>query len=284
MKIGVTIPNSWGVEDVSEVVRLGKLAEELGYASVWTMDHLFNTGYVRARLDDRPYYHPLAILTSVAAVTSRVQLGTSVLVLPYHNSVDLAKYAATLDQLSKGRLVLGVGAGAMVEEFEALGVSLKDRGSLTSESIRVMKELWTNPAPSYHSARWDFDDLRFSPKPYKRDRLPILVGGASPGALRRAALLGDGWHPSGPPANEYAALADQVRSTAAAAGRDPGAIEMSLRLNPTEGLKASRLTDVLGEYQQAGVDHVCLALESGDVAYLEDAMRRVAADVMPAFA
>src|SRR5215207_7107431 len=115
MQIGVTIPNSWGVEDVLEVIRLGKLAEELGYASVWTMDHLFNIGVVRTRLDDKPYYHPLAILTFLAANTSSITLGTSVLVLPYHNPVELAKYAATLDQLSRGRLILGVGAGAMPE-------------------------------------------------------------------------------------------------------------------------------------------------------------------------
>ena len=106
------------------------------------MDHLFNIGFVRTRLDDRPYYHPLAILTFLAASTAS-RLGTSVLVLPYHNPVELAKYAATLDQLSKGRLILGVGAGAMVEEFEALGVSLHERASLTNESIAVMKELWT---------------------------------------------------------------------------------------------------------------------------------------------
>src|SRR5688572_27046514 len=134
MKFGVTIPNSWGVEDASEVIRLGKLAEELAYDSVWTMDHLLNIGFVRQRLEDRPYYHPLATLTYLAACTTTVLLGTSVLVLPYHNPIELAKYAATLDHLSKGRLVLGVGAGAMVEEFEALGIPLKDRGSLTNES------------------------------------------------------------------------------------------------------------------------------------------------------
>jgi len=284
VKIGVTIPNSWGVEDVSEVIRLGRLAEELGYASVWTMDHLFNIGFVRTRLDDKPYYHPLGILTFLAASTSRIALGTSVMVLPYHNPVELAKYAATLDQLSKGRLILGVGAGAMVEEFEALGVALKQRGSLTNEAIRVMKELWTNHEPSYQSQRWSFGDLRFAPKPYQQPHMPLWVGGASTGAKRRAALLGTGWHPNGVPADEYRAGADEVRDMASAAGRDPDAIEMSLRLNLTGELEAKRLTETLRAYEDAGVSHVCLALESGDVAKLEDTMRRVAADVNPAFA
>jgi probable F420-dependent oxidoreductase len=284
MKIGVTIPNSWGVEDVSEVIRLGRLAEELGYASVWTMDHLFNIGFVRTRLDDKPYYHPLGILTFLAASTSRIALGTSVMVLPYHNPVELAKYAATLDQLSKGRLILGVGAGAMVEEFEALGVPLQQRGSLTNEAIRVMKELWTNHEPSYHSQRWSFGDLRFAPTPYQKPHMPLWVGGASPGAKRRAALLGTGWHPNGVPADEYRAGADEVRDMASAAGRDPNAIEMSLRLNVTGELDPQRVVDTLRAYEDAGVSHVCLALESGDVAKLEDTMRRVAADVSPAFA
>ena len=284
MKIGVTIPNSWGVEDVLEVIRLGKLAEELGYASVWTMDHLFNIGFVRTRLDDRPYYHPLAILTFLAANTTSIALGTSVMVLPYHNPVELAKYAATLDQLSRGRLILGVGAGAMAEEFEALGVSLHDRASLTNEAVRVMKELWTKHEPEYHSQRWSFGDLRFAPKPYQTPHMPLWVGGASPGAKKRAALYGTGWHPNGVPATEYRAQAGEVRQMASAAGRDPDAIEMSLRLNVTGELDTLRLTDSLRAYEDAGVTHVCLALESGDVPQLANTMRRIATDVIPALA
>ena len=99
MKIGVTIPNNWGVEDPQQVLALGPVAEELGFDSLWVMDHLFNTGYIRERLEDKPYYHPLGTLTYLAATTKRVTLGTSVLVLPYHNPVELAKYAATLDQM-----------------------------------------------------------------------------------------------------------------------------------------------------------------------------------------
>jgi len=284
MKIGVTIPNSWGVEDVSEVIRLGKLAEELGFASVWTMDHLFNTGFVRTRLDDKPYYHPLAILTFLAANTSTITLGTSVLVLPYHNPVELAKYAATLDQLSRGRLILGVGAGAMAEEFEALGVSLHDRASLTNESIRVMTELWTQHEPEYHGKRWDFGDLRFAPKPYQVPHMPLWVGGASPGAKKRAALLGTGWHPNGMPPDEYRAAANEVRQMAAAAGRDSDAIEMSLRLNVTGELDTAQLTGSLRAYEDVDVTHVCLALESGDVPKLANTMRRIATDVIPALA
>ena len=119
------------------------------------MDHLLNSGYIRERLDDRPYYHPLATLSYLAATTRRVSLGTSVLVLPYHNPVELAKYAASLDQMSGGRVILGVGVGAMTEEFESLGVPFNQRGALTNESMAIMRELWTSPDPHYKSDRWN---------------------------------------------------------------------------------------------------------------------------------
>jgi len=121
VKIGITVPNNWGVEDVREVVALGQHAEQLGFDSVWTMDHLLNIGFVRDRLDNKPYYHPMGILTFLAARTTTITLGTSVMVLPYHNPIELAKYAATLDQLSGGRLILGVGAGGTRAESDALG-------------------------------------------------------------------------------------------------------------------------------------------------------------------
>ena len=178
MEFGVTVPNNWGIEDPQAVIRFGVLAEEMGYDSIWVMDHLFNNGYIRERLDDKPYYHPMATLSHISALTSRIMLGTSVLVLPYHNPVELAKYAATLDQMSGGRLALGIGVGAMTPEFEALGIPLSQRGSLTNESMDIMRELWSNEDPQYSSHRWQFEDLKFSPKPAQtvsgsRGRSPV---------------------------------------------------------------------------------------------------------------
>jgi len=178
MKIGVTIPNNWGIEDVQQVLAFGPLAEQLGFDSVWVMDHLFNNGYIGERLNDKPYYHPLATLSHLTATTSKVILGTSVLVLPYHNPIELAKYTATLDQMSGGRVTLGVGVGAMTEEFEALGISMRQRGSLTDECMDIMKELWSNHLPSYKSKRWEFSELYFSPKPVQSS-IPLWVGGSS---------------------------------------------------------------------------------------------------------
>jgi probable F420-dependent oxidoreductase len=296
MKIGVTIPNHFGVADPQQVIGLGKLAEELNYDSLWVMDHLFNLGYIQQRLDDKPYYHPMATLTYVSAVTTRITLGTSVMVLPYHNPVELAKYAATLDQLSGGRLILGIGAGGMVEEFEALGIPTSQRATLTNEAIVIMKELWTKERAAYQSRRWSFEDIRFSPKPAQKPHIPIWVGGASEGAKRRAATLGDGWHPNGMTPESFKDGCDEVRALAEKAGRNPSALLMSARVNVSIGLpsteraasrsslsgESKQAVDILGAFRDAGCEHVCLSLDSGNVDALADTMRRFASDVAPA--
>ena len=299
MKFGVTVPNNWGIENVNEALAFGPLAEALGYDSVWVMDHLFNNGYIRERLDNKPYYHPLATLSYLSATTSKVLLGTSVLVLPYHNPVDLAKYTATLDQMSGGRVTLGVGVGAMTEEFEALGIPMSERGSLTNECIRIMKELWTNEAPSYHSRGWNFDELRFSPKPVQQPHIPLWIGGSSPGALRRSARLGDGWHPSGATPEDYAVGKEQIVALAEAAGRDPDSLTWSARVEveATPGPSSDRAANraripghdleqtalSIAAYRDAGVDHLVLALNTGDVDRIRSLMESLATKSIPQF-
>ena len=298
-QFGVTIPNNWGVSNPQEVLSLGPEAEQMGFDSIWVMDHLFNAGYIRERLEDRPYFHPMAMLSYMSATTSRVILGTSVLVLPYHNPVELAKYAATLDQMSGGRVTLGVGAGAMTEEFEALGIPLRERGSLTNESIAIMKELWTNHSPEFHSNRWDFSDLRFSPKPLQQPHIPLWIGGSSPGALRRTARVGNGWHPTGLSPEDFAIGKSELCAMAEAAGRDPSEITMSARIEvevhggPSSQRVSSRsrltgddpgaMRAGIEAYREAGVEHMLLALNSGDIPALRRLMSIIADEVLPAF-
>jgi len=214
-------------------------------------------------------------------------------VLPYHNPIELAKYSATLDQLSGGRFILGVGAGGMREESDALGLDFHRRGAITNEMMRVMRELWTSDMPAVSGANWSFDNLRFSPKPIQRP-LPMWVGGASPGAMKRAATLGDGWHPNGVSPENYRAGAQQIKEMAAAAGRDPGQIYLSvranIRLNPPAGATPSPfdgssqdIVDAIGDYTRVGVEHVVLAPDSGNVALVLDKMQQIARDVIPNF-
>ena len=130
MRIGFSLLNNQGIEDVQALVGLAVRAEELGVDSVWVHDHVFNVGHVLERIGDKPYYEPLALLSFVAARTTRVRLGTSVLVLPYHNPIRLAKTAATLDVLSGGRLILGVGVGAIESEMEAIVIGGVSRAAI----------------------------------------------------------------------------------------------------------------------------------------------------------
>ena len=165
MKIGFSLCNNQGIVDVQALVGLAARAEELGLDSVWVHDHVFNVGHVLQRIGDRPYYEPLTLLSYVAARTSRVKLGTSVLVLPYHNPIRLAKAAATLDVLSGGRLVLGVGVGAIDNEMEAMGTPYKERGAFTDEAIDVMRALWKEEDPRFNGKYSRFAGMKFSPKP-----------------------------------------------------------------------------------------------------------------------
>ena len=211
--------------------------------------------------------------------------------------MELAKYAASLDQMSGGRVILGVGVGAMTEEFESLGVPFRQRGALTNESMAIMRELWTSPDPRYKSERWNLTGFKFAPKPMQQPAIPLWVGGSSPGALRRAATMGDGWHPSGMTPDEFAAGRDEVRKRAAAAGRDPNALTMSLRVEVEVGgwasspraasrarLAGDDVTQMIAgirAYQRAGVEHIVLALNSGDLARIAALMVDIAQKVMP---
>jgi probable F420-dependent oxidoreductase len=181
---------------------------------------------------------PLIALAVVAGATERVGLGTSVLVLPYRNPVNLAAEVAALDVLSDGRFILGVGAGWMREEFEAIDAPDFDaRGTVTDEYVRAFVELWTKDAPKFEGKHVRFSNIGFDPKPVQKPHPPIWVGGESAPALRRAARIGDAWYPIGTnPQNPLDSLtrfktqADRLRKMTVEAGRDPKAVGLSLRV------------------------------------------------------
>ena len=234
MRIGFSLLNNWGIDDVQALVGLASRAEELGLDSVWVHDHVFNVGHVLDRIGGRPYYEPLTLLSFVAARTTRVRLGTSVLVLPYHNPIRLAKTVATLDVLSEGRVILGVGVGAIEREMEAMGSAFKERGAITDEAIAVMRTLWTDDEPRFDGAYSRFAGMKFSPKP--RQRVPIVIGGVSRAAIRRAARVGDGWQPLGLAPEALGQSMAVLREEARTAGRDAATIPVSIALS----LAASR--------------------------------------------
>lgn len=196
MEIGFSISNNQGIDSAQSIVDIATASEEQGLDSIWVSDHVFNTSYIYDRIGDKPYYDPLTTLTYVAAKTERIKLGTSVLVLPYHHPIRLAKIAATLDNLSSGRLIMGIGVGVIPEEIEAMGVNPRHRGKFSDEAIILMKKLWTEPVVNHLGDFYSVPDFVFSPKPVQKPHIPILIGGTSEAAIKRAARIGNGWHPT----------------------------------------------------------------------------------------
>jgi probable F420-dependent oxidoreductase len=259
MRFGFTVPNNFGVADPERVVALGVRAEELGFDSVWVNHHVLNVGYVAERLGDKPYYDALTTLTWIAANTQRVRLGTSVLVLPYLHPMNLAKSVATLDRLSGGRVVLGVGVGSLPAENAALGVGYDGRGRSTDEAIDVMRGLWTARPFSFTGEHFRFDEVVASPGP-AQPRLPVVIGGNGAPALRRVAARGDGWHPLGVSPDGARKRLAALDGELANVGRTRDEIDVSVRLD------IARVTDgdVVAAYAAAGVHELVVSTTTAD--------------------
>jgi probable F420-dependent oxidoreductase len=290
MRIGFSLLNNWGIEDVSALVGLASRAEELGFDSVWVHDHVFNVGHVLDRIGGKPYYEPLTLLSFVAARTQRVRLGTSVLVLPYHNPIRLAKTAATLDVLSGGRLILGVGVGAIAKEMVAMGSSFGERGALTDEAIAVMRALWTEKEPRFDGKYHRFDGMPFSPKPLQKPSIPLVIGGVSRAAIRRAARLGDGWQPIGLSPDALGPGIAGLREEARASGRDVSTIPISIAMGlgpstPRRYALGQHVAEIVGNakaYAGLGVETLVISANTGDPREARSAMEMVAREVLPA--
>jgi probable F420-dependent oxidoreductase len=296
MRLGISIPNNWGVEDPLALVELAVRAEEAGLDAVWTSEHLINTSYVRSRIGERPYHHPLAILSCIAGRTTRIALATSVIVLPFHNPFDIAKYVATLDQLSKGRVIFGVGVGNVPEEFAALNVPWNKRGAMTDEAIAVIRTLWAETSASHRGEFWTFSDVHTSPKPFTGRKIPIWIGGMSEAALKRTARVGDGWQPTAISPDEFRQQAETIRSLARSYGRDPAAIRLCMRFNlaldgavvtdverrsTVAGDDVKGMIETARSFAAAGATDFIFALNSHDPRTLEHTVDTLAREVLP---
>lgn len=208
-----------------EVIRaVATAAEAHGFARLWCGEHVVLVDSPASRYpyspdgriavpSDADWLDPLLALTFAAAVTSRIELATGVLLLPEHNPVLVAKESSTLDRLSAGRFTLGVGVGWSAEEFAALGVPFAGRGRRTEDYLAAMRALWAEDPASYTGEFVRFDGIRVNPKPLRDGRLPVVIGGNSDAALRRAAVFADGWYGFAVPAADVpariAVLADE---------------------------------------------------------------------------
>ena len=225
MKFGICLPNfPFGVKPSRDnIVGITLAAERLNYDSVWLSDHLLVP-------KDKPRYgHIYEVLTTMAylaGMTKRIHFGTSVLILPQRDAILTAKQIATLDDLSGGRVIIGVGAGWIEGEYNNLGADFHRRGKHLNEAIQVMKRLWQEDDPHFEGEFYNFKDVLFGPKPAQPGGPPIWVGGSSEAAIRRIALLGDGWNADDSPLAQLEAVTEQVRTMTAENKRS---VEISLR-------------------------------------------------------
>ncbi|HEV7761805.1 MAG TPA: LLM class F420-dependent oxidoreductase [Acidimicrobiales bacterium] len=254
MKFGIMFANTGPYTTPEGARALGQAAEDAGIESLWAVEHVVvPKGYASqypydpsGRMpgpEDSPIPDPLVWLTYMAAVTTTVKLATGILILPQRNPLVLAKECATLDQLSGGRLLLGVGAGWLEEEFDALGVPFASRGQRLDDHIGALRAAWGEQPASYSGPVTQFDDLYIRPQPVD-GTVPIVVGGHSAVAARRAGRLGDGFFPGRGADDELATLMATMRSAAVDAGRDPAAIEI------TTGGAAAFAPDPVGALQR----------------------------------
>jgi probable F420-dependent oxidoreductase len=238
-------------------VRIARVAEESGWDSLWAGEHVVlpepRTPASPMQPRDR-ILDPVVALTLLAAHTQRVRLGTGVIILPQRNPLVLAKQLASLDVLSGGRLILGVGAGYLEPEFRALGVPLAERGRRTDEYLAAMQAIWTMEQPVYHGRYVDFAGVQAYPHPVQRPHPPIVVGGQAPGAYRRAVTMAHGWYGWG---QDPAAAARAVQDLRAAEVRYGRPAELGrLEINVTPPGPVDR--ELAARYAAAGVHRLIL--------------------------
>ena len=310
MTFGCTIPSRGTLATPQDLKTLAARAEDMGFDHLWVSDHIVIPKQVYSAYPytpdgvppfdpGQPYCEPLSTLCYLAAATRRIKLGVHVLVLPYREPVFTAKIISTLDHLSGGRAIVGVGVGWMEEEFLALGQdTYAHRGAVTDEHIRIYKELWTQDSPSFQGRYHRFDELEFLPKPVQKPHPPIWVGGHSTPAMKRAARLGDGWMPVGlrPPAglepDEMAQQVARLRSMTEAAGRPREELDIVfstfLHFDPPPGAPKRTMAGTpdqivadIGRYREAGVQHFIFGFSGDTMEALLGNMDRFARGVLP---
>jgi len=263
VKFGLAFASSIAQEQ-DDSLALCRCAETAGFESLWGGEHVILPTSIESRYPytadgkipaepETPIPDPLIWLAFAAAAAPTLRLGTCILIVPQRNPLILAKELATLDRISGGRVELGLGIGWMREEFEALGVPWERRGARNDEYIAAMRALWAGPHAEFHGEFVDFEPATCSPRPIQ-ERIPVLVGGDSDAAIRRAARLADGYFPGEGDIDRLKGLIERLRIAAEEAGRDPADIEIN-------AMFAAQLADPLRgveEMREAGVGRVMI--------------------------
>ncbi|MBI1817458.1 MAG: LLM class F420-dependent oxidoreductase [Deltaproteobacteria bacterium] len=263
MKFGIMFANAGPFMFPENLAHLARTAEEVGVESIWTVEHVvipvgYQSPYPYSSSgkipgpENSPIPDPVLPLAFAAAVTKKLRLGTGVMILPQRHPVYVAKEMATLDVLSNGRALLGVGIGWLEEEFDAVGVPFKERAGRTTESIRAIRSLWQPEAKPFAGKYYKWAAVESNPKPVQQPGVPIIVGGHADGAARRAARFGDGFFPARGDRETLTRLFAILRDECAKIGRKPETIELTTGAGPKLDVDAVR------RYQDMGITRLTI--------------------------
>lgn len=307
MEWGIEIPTFGRLADPGAVAAIGRAVEDLGFESLWIADHIVFPPKIGSRYPysadgefltppDTPFYDPLVMLGYFAALTDRIKLGLSVLILPYRNPVVTAKMLATVDQVSRGRLLLGIGVGWMKEEFDALDVPFDDRGVRTDEYVEIFRRIWRDPTPSFEGRTYSFLPIKAEPKSFRPEGPPVYVGGNAPPALRRSARLSNGWHANRLTPEAYLEHRGRLDDLCRQAGRDPAEVPtiFKIAIRPVDdpghqpdasgrGLSGTpdQITAGFEPYVQAGISSFVFHVAAPDQDGFLRTIERLAREIRP---
>jgi len=301
MKFGLCLPIRLSLT-ARDNIEIAKSAEILGFDSVWASDHVVMPEKHLGSFSE-VFYDPFMLLSYIAAETSTIKLGTSVIILPYRNPVVVAKMIATLDQLSEGRVIFGVGPGWMREEYDALSVPFEKRGARTNEYIEAIKELWVSDDPAYEGEFCSFSNIQFYPKPFQKPHPPIFIAGASDYAIKRAVIYGNGWQPTWVSAEDVREGKSKLEKIAEESGKDLAGFTYSVRnrlhivdsnyditqddkldsADPPFLLRgtAAQIADYVKQYKELGVAHMILDPVTDDLDGIFNTLEIVSKEIIP---
>jgi len=267
MKFGIHYSLGVGVHpSADDYIRIAQRAEALGYNSVWLGDHIVvpeqiaapypytkdgSVGFAR----NAPWPDPFVLLAAIGVKTEKILLGTSVIIVPYRNPLHVAKAVATVDQVSHGRHLFGVGIGWLKEEFDALGEPFSERAARTREYLQVMKAMWSGEIAKFQGKYFSFPDLHVNPLPIRKPHPPIIFGGESPAALKRVADLGDGWQPGPVPLDVFRERLGKLNALMTERGRNMSELTISM-LGSAQDLQQH--PDKLAALEELGVQEMVL--------------------------
>ncbi|WP_419909535.1 LLM class F420-dependent oxidoreductase [Candidatus Poriferisodalis sp.] len=288
MHVGITPINSAAYLDPGYLRSFAQQLEELGYESVWTFEHVIVPHDYESRYPYNPsgklglptdagFTDPFIALTFVAGATERLRLGTGVNIVTQANALYFAKQASSLDHLSDGRLELGIGVGWLEEEFDALGVPFDRRGARADEYIDAMTAAWTGEDVDFRGEFLDWTGFSMLPTPAQRPRMPLLIGGTTPPAIRRLVARGDGWYVIHKDLDDFKRLIGEMRAECDRQGRDPAELALTAYWNyHREGLEG------LEVYRDHGVQRLLINTAALRMGRPEDAVVQFADEALPA--